>query len=1116
MGGGWWWFGFLLIRTVFVGSANAQDAPPVAVYSDDAGNLKIDLAANKKLTADSAYGGKPSAVDILAKINNLKSRLAALKMKGTDKTEVENALLQRTVSDEWTGSDGRFIKLGLFHKSQAVNIDVSHVGCGIHSGFSYTVASRLENTLSLEAFQKGHAQNVYQTDKFSVVAGQYQKESWLYWLWVKVESTCENTDSKDDHRHKTVVRAQVGTVDISLSGLIERPDETQAKTPPSNAFTVNELSLEKTFESSSNVRGNYLEFTVPVESSEVPQYNFAGEVIKTNPVKVFKKTLVPLGLASASTVLKVEVDLGGCGPRIGLSFTVVGSTGTEDDAYDRRLTAYTMGIGGKPLPKWANGGSVAEADIVSLKFEPNPLNEKNQFYLWLQIDGSISGSMNCVTPELKGVVKVAAGSGLPMQEIDVSRDPPRKLGDISTISFEEVAIKVDNLQPDPLVMSWTETTGIVSTPEPLYLGLYTLRQSVMIKVEQNLYCGVKNAYNFHLSPSLDGVFDFEAKRMSTHIRAYEFGSALDQIYMQDKIGFKYQKVGGNAHIWMTYKPKEGSCEKAEEKTNTITVYPIIYSDRVTNPDGDGPVAVPKSTSTDESPVVDIDIVSLQDTIGNLANKEDLRSAAALAVGQRMYREDWEGTVALVQEPEEAKQFTKYIGTFSVEEVVHIDATDTGCNSNVGIYANVVSRWAGTPESFIMGSASADAVRDAIQLYWRASPNPKDAAGGSAKYYDLYVGVTEKQCAIPFQFREDKAAATKWWKEESWMKGAQPKHVLAVTVRRSGKTPGAERKDGTFRCADDDAYLQTQEGPWTCGRPQELRLKFDGSVQSPGEFSQMTRISAEDIAQSTMSMPAKYGDIRDWDSVAKAPIWGPNALTNTILPYEFTVSELVSLHDVTRNFHYQYIEKIDGIDDPNGLMYTPNKCANCDKQTGYMYLGKFHAEQVVEIDFADIAPWAFGGSIRCTGKPWWGKATTQSVVWRRPECFTYGTAAFRPDTMTIVYKRLDQGGSQRLIEYWLASGIKPTSLREGTVWRRDYQIKTRAVVVAAYKSMGLTLDTLRFGKFAKTDQGVMLADLNDALDPDVTDKDQGTINFVSMEDADIWNGGSAAFPIPGRD
>jgi len=77
-----------------------------------------------------------------------------------------------------------------------------------------------------------------------------------------------------------------------------------------------------------------------------------------------------------------------------------------------------------------------------------------------------------------------------------------------------------------------------------------------------------------------------------------------------------------------------------------------------------------------------------------------------------------------------------LGKFQIQDVVHIDVSDKGCKSNVGISYNVVGRWGtkqygNAPEAFFFGTANS-IPSSKIALYWIHD----DTENG----YYLYVGV----------------------------------------------------------------------------------------------------------------------------------------------------------------------------------------------------------------------------------------------------------------------------------------------------------------------------------------------------------------------------------------
>lgn len=74
--------------------------------------------------------------------------------------EIQKVLRKSTVTEEWTGAktSGHYVPVGLFSKGQVVTLDVSQVGCGVHSGRGFTVVQKQgSQNLVLEAFMTGEA-----------------------------------------------------------------------------------------------------------------------------------------------------------------------------------------------------------------------------------------------------------------------------------------------------------------------------------------------------------------------------------------------------------------------------------------------------------------------------------------------------------------------------------------------------------------------------------------------------------------------------------------------------------------------------------------------------------------------------------------------------------------------------------------------------------------------------------------------------------------------------------------------------------------------------------------------------------------------------------------------
>lgn len=572
-----------------------------------------------------------------------------------------------------------------------------------------------------------------------------------------------------------------------------------------------------------------------------------------------------------------------------------------------------------------------------------------------------------------------------------------------------------------------------------------------------------------------------------------FGTAAS-LNMADRFTLRYVRGMGLAGIdesvsfdpqsyrlWLEVRGMDNLCESYQESTVKVTAEVL---GAVVGQAERADITMPSDASTAGQ-------TTLEDAYIAMTDPAALRVATNLAVNRNHLVVRWNGTVAVAQDASLAKVFTQYVGSYHAQDVVHLDITDEGCNSNVGLYTNVVARGGLTqregwctaeldacgPESFIMGSANTDANRDAIQLYWR----PMIASDGveNNNMYDLYVVVSEKQCKGPASELVSKEKAQAWW-DGSWMNGAAPSHQLTISAR-SNLPPKAQ-------CAEGEALIDVPDANrYECGAPTELVMDRDGTV-SPDRFQKMARMSAEDLVLAVGAPEKLFGDILDWDSTTKKPSFGPKAEYNTVIPYEFAINELMTPHGFTRNLRYQYMEAPDGVSDPNQLMYKVQKYPNIDDKTGYMYLGKYNVEQVLNIAVEDGIPWYYGAQLVCTGKAFWGTPNQGNA----PKCYTHGSSASRGGTSKVIYRRDE--ATAWMVEYWLTSEIKPT-LRDGTLWRRDVTVR---IDTMSTKVDEWSKGKLNWGAWSKNDQSAMLTRLNAALDTSVV-ADQGVVKLLSMEE-----------------
>ena len=121
---------FLLVCAVYAAAVDADDssataAPAAAaltpeIFSDDDGNLHLEVPAGKMVTAQNSFttvdsgdgdGDGKSVIHVLHKINKLKARLAALKNKLKSPDAVGLELGTRTIVNSWKSVSERLAHL---------------------------------------------------------------------------------------------------------------------------------------------------------------------------------------------------------------------------------------------------------------------------------------------------------------------------------------------------------------------------------------------------------------------------------------------------------------------------------------------------------------------------------------------------------------------------------------------------------------------------------------------------------------------------------------------------------------------------------------------------------------------------------------------------------------------------------------------------------------------------------------------------------------------------------------------------------------------------------------------------------------------------------------------
>ena len=917
------------------------------------------------------------------------------------------------------------------------------------------------------------------------------------------------------HTHKTAVGITHNAASTARKQMEQALAAGAQPAAPTGAVSkVDVTSLEATFVGAKNLpQTRTVEATVQATHDVAIKYDIFGNVQDSYRTKTYD-SVISLGLMSVTQVAHVEIEAKGCGPILGLSFTVNARSGldADDRSLDRVPVSFNYGRGAKPNPRWANGGTIDEADLFQLKFETDPMNENSKYYLYLHLNGAIITYNGCEERasgnDYNVVATVTSGTGTPLEDFDNTRRAPPafKLGVIPHTSFEMVDRALKRAYPDPIEAEYLANGGgnadNNNSPDPIYVGAYMFAQVLTMRVEL-AGCLLFAGMDFHIRPSQTGVYGGVPGGGSVnHVQAYTFGHArfASGVFLTDRIKIRYVRENGWFHIWVTVAGVESECNygdgpDGEQKPHKVTILPTVTSSEllVSNVP-----AIPDGMPEDAEVA---DVVSMQDASDTVLKMDNVLAAANLAVNRNIFEVKWNGTMQMIDEPDANARFTQYIGTYGSDDVVHVDIQDVGCNTNVGIYANIVARWGlrqdgycavenanCAPESFILGSAHPDETRDSIQLYWR----PINDRDGFLKQdvFDLYVGVVEKQCGVPAAERTDLATATAWW-QSSYLRGLPPKHTMTISVRSLKGPPRG------IRCAQGEAVRITAEDKYVCSKPDALILKTDGSPQSPYGFQKMARISAEDIAKHAPSEPKVYGNIKDWDAATKSPVFGASATANTVLPYEMTVRETIYPHAFQRQFHYQFIEKTAGVFDPDNLMYGNSRYSSLDAKTGYLYLGTYDIEQVVQIDISDVMPSSFGQSITCMGKPMWGTKKAMGT-YRRPKCFMYGSAVRNQGGQNIVYNMVESDTAKREVDYWIASAFG-VPVPTGKTWRRDMYVTTKALFT---EDAVASTKTLYWPKWSKEEQAANLVALNEAVDwENNMGQDLGVLDILSMEEVD---------------
>jgi len=762
-------------------SASLSLAADPGMYSRG-GNLYMEVEDGKSIIVKTG----DTETDLLAELDGLTKSITDFE---TDLTETVNKAMNRKVvikefDVKVQQPQPMNVPIGLLASNQAINLFMSIQGCGTGYGFSVDVVSAFGETRAPEAFMLGSAARDESLWTFKHVP----VNDTHYWLFVVYDTTKDVWCHDNTEGPSYALKARV-TIN-SNSPLPEFTDaELDRISPDSQGKPVALLSLEGLQKKldSLNVYQIAGKYSSNPPADKVKNVNHAlgdeGNLAKGSYSNADGAFLV--GKFKAHQTLNIDIEDQGQCRNLGMSFTVVAHSCFNDENYACAPKAYYFGHAGRD--KWIN-----PATGITFKWQKD---SGNAYWLWLYLpnqikqfkkDGADADGCSNSGDFYQHTVNIryqTSSPPAPYEDADVPNFSPKQLTDVAMTSLQEVDEQVRGLSRT-IDVSWSANNGDAaglagSSPDvnDLMLGKFNSSQILDITLELR---GCGQTFGAHMNVVARHGFTSTNPDATwlTAPEAFMFGTAAKDTSM-DGIQLYWQAVDEHPSfywLWLQVNGPASACKAASNNAvtvNTKVSTPFLEYDNV-------PKITAKYLQPTDTLRKQVKRISIEDIARKLdPESPELRSTIQSAFNMQVFDKDVYRTNYEKGKTSDDLALLKYLGKFKVQSVVHIDVSDAGMSSDIGIFFNVVARWgvagASTPESYMFGAANDNAASH-VSLKFKAISNVE---------YELYLAVTH------FTSTAKTGPNRKCENVDSSAVCDYLNHTASVTLRSSAKLVDAE-------------------------------------------------------------------------------------------------------------------------------------------------------------------------------------------------------------------------------------------------------------------------------------------------------------------------------------
>jgi len=870
-------------------SATLSLAADPGMYSRG-GNLYMEVEDGKSIIVKSGE----TETDLLAELDSLSKSITDFE---TDLTETVNKAMNRKVvvkDFDVSVQDPQpmNVPVGLLASNQAINLFMSVQGCGTNYGFSVDVVSAFGETRAPEAFMLGSAARDESLWTFKHVP----VNDTHYWLFVVYDTAKDEWCQNNVEGSSYTLNARV-TVN-SNSPLPEFTDGELAKiSPDRQGQPIALLSLEglqKKLDSLNvyQIAGKY-DSNPPESKLKVVNHALGdeGNLAKGSYSNADGAFLV--GQFKAHQTLNIDIEDRGQCRNLGMSFTLVAHSCFDDVNYACAPKAYYFGHAGKD--KWVN-----PAAGITFKWQKQ---SQNAYWLWLYLpnqqkqytkEGASADSCSSSGDFYPHTVNIRYQTSSPpprYEDADIPNFSPKQLEDVSMTSLQQVDEQVRSLSRT-IDVSWSgnngDAAGIAgSSPDvnDLMLGKFNSSQVLDVTLELR---GCGQTFGAHMNIVARHGFTSTNPDATwlTAPEAFMFGTAAPASAI-DGVQLYWQAVDEHPNfywLWLQINGPVSMCKAASN--NAVTV-----NTKVSTPflEYDSPPKVAsKFLQPSDKLRKQVKRISIEDVASKLdPESPELRATIQDAFNMQVFDKQTYNTNYESGKTEEDVALLKYLGKFKVQSVVHIDVSDAGFGSDVGIFFNVVARWGlagkSTPESYMFGAANEKAASH-VTLKFKAVSNAE---------YELYLAINHFTGTGASKGRVNACANTDGSDRCDYLP-----HVASVTLRSSAKLvdaePSCKAADGKGCTGIMDMPLLSVKGiDQVVKKMAPKSIEFADDWKKQGSFSTGERFAVTDYGElnrKVIKVLYTGNDVAKDEISSKFSMQVPIGLMKTSQPVHITVQD----------------------------------------------------------------------------------------------------------------------------------------------------------------------------------------------------------------------------------